>query len=231
MSKLHFRVTVLAIASVLGSIVYMNSADANSQISVGGATLTIPSNIYQPTGYDTIRADIPFSNNSGVELLSIGYSVTDAYGKVIAWDSKVGVPAGTSGLLSRTWFGSDFANATAPLTMTLIVKRFGGLGDLITSGTLTLLAKPGSSPLPGAVASPAPTVTVTASPRPAPTVTVTASPLPAPTVTVTAQANSDLLMSQLEVSNLKLGILEKENASLKAKVKKICSAKPKPKGC
>lgn len=208
MDKIHLRLSVLAIASVMGSIVYMNSADANSQISVGGATLTIPSNIYQPTGNDSVRADIPFSNNAGVELLSIGYSVTDAYGKVIASDSKIGVPAGASGLLSRTWFGSDFSNTTAPLTMTLIVKRFGGLGDLITSGTLTLLARPGA----------------VASPRPAPTVTVTASASP-------SQVNSDLLVSQLQVSNLRLGILEKENVSLKAKIKKICSSKPRPKGC
>jgi hypothetical protein len=89
---------------------------------------------------------------------------------------------------------------------------------------------------------PAPTVTVTATPAPAPTVTVTATPAPAPTVTVTAtpapaptvytvnpadQSLADMVKTLTNVVRSQTGQL----STLNAKLKKICSAKPKPKGC
>lgn len=74
-----------------------------------------------------------------------------------------------------------------------------------------------------ATPAPAPTVTVTATPVPAPTITVTATPVPAPTVYVTNPADSSLADS---VKSLKSQL-----SLLTLKLKKICSAKPKPKGC
>ena len=68
---------------------------------------------------------------------------------------------------------------------------------------------------------PTPTVTVTATP--APTVTVTALPTPAPTVYVKNPA--DLALSDSVTR------LQKQLSVLNAKLKKICAAKPKPKGC
>jgi hypothetical protein len=58
---------------------------------------------------------------------------------------------------------------------------------------------------------------------PVPTVTVTAKPEPAPTVFVTNPADQTL-------STLVLTLTGQVNA-LNAKLKKICSTKPKPKGC
>ena len=84
--------------------------------------------------------------------------------------------------------------------------------------TVTVTATPTRAP------SPAPTVTVTATPAPAPTVTVTATPAPAPTVTVTATPAGQTLISTNKSLN-------KQITLLKAKLKKICSAKPKPKNC
>jgi hypothetical protein len=70
---------------------------------------------------------------------------------------------------------------------------------------------------------PAPTVTVTAMPAPAPTVTVTATPAPVPTVYVKNPA--DLALSD-SIARLQIQV-----SLLNAKLKKICAAKPKPKGC
>jgi hypothetical protein len=64
---------------------------------------------------------------------------------------------------------------------------------------------------------------VTATPVPAPTVTVTATPAPAATVYITNPANQTL--TDLVTS------LKGQVGLLNAKIKKICSAKPKPKGC
>jgi len=218
MRKKNTFVALSGIIALLGTSLVVSSANADTSLSVGGVTLTVPSNIYEPSGYDTIKVNFSFANQSGKEILSVGYSVTDAIGKEIAYDSKIGVPAGTTGLINSNWYGSSFSKATKPLTITLIIKSYGGLGDQITSAPLTLLSQPGSVP--------APAVTVTAQPKPAPTVTVTAEPKPAPTVTVTAEPSLDL-----ENLNLLLETLKTQNSNLTKKIKKICSAKPKPKGC
>jgi hypothetical protein len=73
---------------------------------------------------------------------------------------------------------------------------------------------------------------VTATPAPAPTVTVTATPAPAPTVTVTATPAPIYIENPADqtLTNL-VTKLNSEVKILKAKVKKICAVKPKPKGC
>jgi hypothetical protein len=69
-------------------------------------------------------------------------------------------------------------------------------------------------------------------PTPAPTVTVTANPLPAPTVTVTAQPVQAITdWAQMETLKAELAIVKNDLRAVNAKLKKICSAKPKPKGC
>jgi len=83
----------------------------------------------------------------------------------------------------------------------------------VPAPTVTVTAKP----------SPAPTVTVTTTPVPAPTVTMTATPVPAPTVYVNNPADQKLITSEKA--------LKKQISVLTAKIKKICSVKPKPKNC
>jgi hypothetical protein len=91
--------------------------------------------------------------------------------------------------------------------------------------TVTVTATPAPAPTVTVTAkpSPAPTVTVTATPVPAPTVTVTATPVPAPTVYVNNPADQALITSEKA--------LKKQISVLTAKLKKICSVKPKPKNC
>ena len=58
-----------------------------------------------------------------------------------------------------------------------------------------------------------------------PTVTATAGPSPLPNTTVNAQPNHDTsLTNQLKMLQTQLDILQKQ-------IRKICSSKPKPKGC
>lgn len=63
----------------------------------------------------------------------------------------------------------------------------------------------------------------TASPAPTPTVTITAVPSPAPTVYLTSPEDQSLRDMVIA--------LQGEVKSLKAKVKRICGNKPKPRGC
>jgi len=95
----------------------------------------------------------------------------------------------------------------------------------VVAPTPTPTPKPSLTPTqtPTPKPTPAPTVTVTAIPAPAPTVTVTATPAPAPTVYVKNPA--DLALSD-SIARLQIQV-----STLNAKLKKICAAKPKPKGC
>jgi hypothetical protein len=81
-----------------------------------------------------------------------------------------------------------------------------------------------------------PTATPAPAPTPTPTPSVTPTPTPTPTVTVTATPSSSATVpswvsNQLDANKLQIEALETDNRNLKAKLKKICSAKPKPKGC
>jgi hypothetical protein len=67
------------------------------------------------------------------------------------------------------------------------------------------------------------TATPEAKPSPTPTKTVTATPSPTPTVYVTNPADANLKGEML--------LLRGQIIALNLKLKKICSAKPKPKGC
>jgi hypothetical protein len=103
------------------------------------------------------------------------------------------------------------------------------LTDSVQNGT-GFLSCPGQEvsygvPAPAASPTSSPSLTPTPSPKPTPvpTVTVTATPLPAATVYI-ANPVDESLRNQLTLLRTELSQLEK-------KLKKVCSAKPKPKGC
>ena len=230
MMRIKALLILLISLSLLGFSLFQNSAVADTSLSVGGVTLSVPANIYEPIGNDAISANLSFSNQSGKELLHVGYSITDSLGKLIASNAKVGVPVGASGLITSYWYGSNFTKAVKPLTITLEVKDYFGVGDLIASAPLVLLAQPGAQPTPTVTVTarpvPTPTVTVTAQPEPAPTVTVTAQPEPAPTVTVTSQPTVNAKNLNAQIAKLMSQV-----TTLKLQMNKICSARPRPKGC
>jgi len=90
----------------------------------------------------------------------------------------------------------------------LEVSGRNGAGNEILSTPITFLSR---------------TAAPEAKPTPTPARTVTATPSPTPTVYVTNPADANLRGEIL--------LLKAEIIALNLKLKKICSAKPKPKGC
>jgi len=207
---------------LISLVVFPNKAFAG-ELNVLGGKLTWSDRMYVS---DTCsRYDFEYENETGVELLQLGFELNDPFGRNLTSWSEIGIKPNKSGTWNRQICSSAFTNGTGPYIIKLIVKDYASTQRQATKEIFFL-------PLPGA--SPAPTVTVTARPAPAPTVTITASPLPAPTVTVTATPaptidpffRNESIRLQEELSNIRT-----EFNNLKSKLKKICRAKPKPKNC
>jgi hypothetical protein len=209
--------------------------------------------MYLPDGCSSIA--FQYRNSTGVRLLQLGFIISDPFGRKVEEQSEIGIDPNKSGTWNVQMCSFDFKNGLGPYAIKVFVKDYsstqrevqkeiyflpipnstgsGSSGSgLNPAPTVTVTAKP----------APAPTVTVTATPAPAPTVTVTATPAPAPTVTVTAtpapaptvytvnpadQSLADMVKTLTNVVRSQTGQL----STLNAKLKKICSAKPKPKGC
>lgn len=162
--------------------------------------------------------NLSYKNNCSYEVLSAQYLLVDKFGSLVTGDVLVGLKPGVTANQSQDLSQFAVSKGTEPFTLRFSVEHFSSFGI--------------SNPAPVSVPfnfterttilpTPAPTVTVTATPAPAPTVTVTATP--APTVYITNPSDKNL--ADL-VSSLKSKV-----SLLNAKVKRICSVKPKPKGC
>lgn len=204
---------VLSISLIfaLGLFGYSAKANTTPTLTKNGVTLSFANPVYTITSSTSVILN--YSNNSGYELSSLSYEVTDRFGTVVAGStgSAYGVRSGTSGIISDTWFGFEFANTSAPYTFTMKANYLFGSGRGAEVASTTFAFTP----------------RVAIAPTPTPTVTVTANPQPAPTVTVTAKPN----WVQEESQKAELAILKNDLKALSAKLKKICSAKPKPRGC
>lgn len=148
------------------------------------------------------RYDFEYTNSTGVELRTLGFELNDPFGRNLANDIEIGIKPNKSGTWNSQICRSAFTNGVGPYIIKLTVKDYSSTQRQDTKEIYFL---------------PLPTAT------PAPTVTVTAKPEPAPTVFVTNPADQTL-------STLVLTLTGQVNA-LNAKLKKICSTKPKPKGC
>lgn len=206
----------ISLIFALGLFGYSAQADTTPTLTKGGVTLSLANPVYTITSSTSVILN--YTNNSGYELFSLGYQVTDRFGTVVAGTtgSAYSVKSGTSGIISDTWYSFEFAKASAPYTFTMKVSYGYGSGksDDFASTAFEFVPR------------------VAVSPTPVPIVTVTATPLPAPTVTVTArpvQAVTD--WAQMETLKGELAIVKNEIKALNTKLKKICSVKPKPKGC
>jgi hypothetical protein len=215
------RVSLMVLILMFSTVVVISNASAGQLSSSAGVSVSWDdTSLYQPsnscTGYI-------FNYTAAPRVLFADIEITNRY------NDKIGsaiIFGGKSGVVSvQVCPNKDFTGTK----VALIVKGGTGGSDDVVSTPVTFLSRTTGA------TTPAPTVTVTAQPAPAPTVTVTAQPAPAPTVTVTAQPApaptvyvtnpSDQNLSDLVAS------LKSQVTLLKAKVKRICSAKPKPKGC
>jgi hypothetical protein len=212
-----FRVLVSFVLLLsIGIFLTPARAETTPTLTKNGITLSFSKPVYEITSSTSVSLN--YTNNSGFELYALGYQVTDRFGSVIVFNSPEAykVANGASGTIVRTWYAYEFVKAVAPLTITMIAQ-YGynsGKSDELVSAPFEFVPR------------------VAVLPTPAPTVTVTAKPLPAPTVTVTAQPVQAITdWAQMETLKAELAIVKNDLRAVNAKLKKICAAKPKPKGC
>ncbi len=220
---------------MLFASIMISPQEANAgELDVLGGRLTWSDKMYKSDGCS--RYDFTYSNQTGIELLQLGMELNDPYGRSLAWNSQIGIGPNKSGTWNLQICKSSFTNGLGPYIVKLIVKDYYSTQRQATK-EIMFLEIPGStsgSTSPGGIASPAPTVTVTARPTPAPTVTITAAPVPAPTVTVTASAAPIIdpyFKNEATRLQAELTALRSEFDAMKTKLTKICKVKPKPKFC
>lgn len=193
----------------LTNFIFSNTAKAD-QLNVLGGIVSWPDKMYVATGCS--RYQIDYQNSTGVELLQLAYRLTDPYGRVLAWDQQVGIKPGISGNWDSQICSYAFTNGNGPYTISVTVKDYAGTAKTM-SKEIYFLTAPNAKPTPS----------VTSLPSPAPTVTITATPAPAQTIYVTNPSDVDLQSKYIA--------LQAKYSTLQLKLSKICSVKPKPKGC
>ena len=199
-------IPVLAFATLLFFGVPESRA---GELNASAVTVTWDdSTFYEPAGCTNYY----FNFTADVSVLFATISISNTYGDSIGSTMITGPNTGKASVFICS--GKDLSGTKVILD----VKKssFYGGGEQIVSSPITFLKRGTPSPTP-----------VATIPIPTPTVTVTATPLPAPTVTVTAQPST----TELELANAKLKLAQRDLSTITAKLKKICSVKPKPKGC
>jgi len=216
------RMALVALLIAFTSIFATSFANAG-ELEVLGAKLSWSDTMYKA---EAVCGNYAFNyvNGSGVQLMQLGYILSDPYGRIVSQNSEVGIKPNISGTWNQQICRSQFTNGVGPYSIKLFAKDLASTQREATRDIYFL-------DLPTATPTPTPTVTVTATPAPAPTVTVTAKPSPAPTVTVTATpAPAPTTFPDKKLTAL-VTSLNSQIKLLTAKVKKICVVKPKPKGC
>jgi hypothetical protein len=204
------KVALVTLSLIFGVGIIFAPASRADSLDVLGGVVSWPDKMYLPDGCSNFS--FQYKNNTGVELLQLGFVLADPYGRKVSDESQIGIASGKSGNWNKQMCSSAFKNGLGPYEMKVFVKDFSSTQRELTKN-IFFLAIPGSTP------SSSPTL----NPTPAPTVTVTAKPEPAPTVYVANPADQTLAT---QVTSLTAQV-----KVLNAKLKKICSAKPKPKGC
>ncbi len=214
------RIALVGLLIVTASLFTVSARAADTSVTLSCVTFSWPDTIYRPLSGGNVSFNLSYKNNCGYEVLSAKYKLVDKFGSAVTTEGIIGLKAGVTANQSQNWSEFFLSRGTEPFTLQFIVEHFSSFG----------VSNPAPIDIPfkfvertAVLPTPAPTVTVTATPKPAPTVTVTATPTPAPTVYLVNPADQSL--TDLVTS------LKAEVNLLKAKVKKVCAAKPKPKGC
>jgi len=189
---------------ILNSIITPYSASAG-EIDVLGFKVTWSDPFYKAATGSCARYPFNYTNNLGGEVINVKIDLINKYGVILGNESiSGGVKNGISGVWNILICGTQFNAVEGPFEAKVSLKDYFGNVREGKKG-VTFLSIP------------------TATPTPTPTAVAQATPTPAPTVYITNPADATL---QDLVSSLKsqISLLEK-------KLKKICAAKPKPKGC
>jgi hypothetical protein len=216
------RLLLASLLIAISSVFFLSNANAG-QLSAAGASISWDdSTFYEPSACTSYTFNYTASNKVLLADIKITNRFNDEIGSTIFFGPN-------SGRVSvQVCTGKDLSGTKVVLNVKGSAV-YGGTDDIVSS-PITFLSRSGS---PSTL--PTPTVTVTARPAPAPTVTVTAIPAPAPTVTVTATPApaATVFLNNPADKNLSdlVDSLKSQVSLLNNKIKRICSAKPKPKGC
>lgn len=200
---------------VTALVTILVSANANAgQITSTGATITWDdSSLYAPIACSKFNFDVVIDKS----IWQVTLSIKNKFGDIVAGSSST---YGNGQISLQVCTGKDLSGTV--LVAEIVDQK---VVTSISEKPITFLSR-SASPTP----TPAPSIKVSATP--APTVTITATPLPAPTVTVTAQpVQSPTDWAAMESLKAELAIAKNDLKALSSKLKKICSNKPKPKGC
>lgn len=193
-------ILLLSLILVLTGSVFVGTSARADSLEVLGGVVTWPDKMYLPDGCSTFP--FQYRNNTGVQLLRLGFIITDPFGRSVENQAEIGIDPNKSGTWNVQMCAWDFKNGLGPYIIKVEVKDFGNTQRELQK-EIYFLSIPNSA---GSSSS--------------------GSQLsPAPTPTVYATNPSDKNLADL-VTNLKSQV-----ALLNAKIKKICAAKPKPKGC
>lgn len=204
-----FRLLLVGLLITITSVFSVSAKAADSSVTLSCVTFSWPDTIYRPLSGSVIF-NIAYKNSCTYEVLSAKYTLVDKFGSSLASDGIVGLKAGVTANQSQSWYELFLSTGTEPLTLKFSVEHFSSFG----------ISNPAPVSVPFKFAE-----RTTATPTPAPTVTVTVTATPAPAATVYVTNPSDKTLTDLVAS------LKAQLTLLNAKLKKICSVKPKPKGC
>lgn len=213
--RLFVALFLTSLTLILSSIVIPSSASAG-EIKATDITISWDDNsLYEPPSAASGDCTSYAFNYTMTNRVLLAYIyIKNQYGDKLGSSIVSSVTSASSGKVSVQLCPSkDLTGSKVELE---VLGRSGAPNELISKPIVFI---PRTSP----TVAPTPAASVAVKPTPAPTVTVTATPAPGPTVFVKNPTDETLLAL---VASQKSQI-----ALLNAKLKKICSAKPKPKGC
>ena len=199
---------IVLVLSLLFSLSFISAPASHADsLEVLGGQVTWPDKMY----VDAIACSnytFQYKNNSTGKLRTIGFIITDPFGRKVAQNYNSIIQPNALGVWNTQICGHQFKNGLGPYIMKVYAVGEPGI-EFETTKEIYFFEIPTDQPKANSSPKPVPTATVTAKPEPAPTVTLD------PSLELLARISN--LESQLKASQMKL--------------KKVCSVKPKPKLC
>lgn len=113
------------------------SAGTSNKIDVYGFEVSWPEVMYFPTGCSNF--EFKYRNNVGVDLLQVGYILSDPYGDKIANDSLIGAPSGGSGTWNEQICKSDLGAGLGPYILKVYIKDYASRGGNTREASANLM--------------------------------------------------------------------------------------------
>lgn len=221
--------------SVLAGLVTFSAPAiaGNVEILVSQVGVRIPSPVVCPAVGKTLDLEMTVVNPLNEAVSAVEMYFLDKDGSTVRGAFAYSVKPNSETPLYMTLVELPPFESCTQITQAKVTVTFGyGSKYQSTRKVQEVSVNQLGNPNPIHVATPTATPTPTPTPTASPTPTVTATPTPTVTATPTPSATIPSWVSnQLDANKFQIEALENENKNLKAKLKKICASKPKPKGC